>query len=46
MIQRDESRLIAQEDKNRAARTRSIVAHGARPARRRREAPKRDVHPG
>jgi len=30
MIERDESRLIAQEDKNRGARARSMAAHDAR----------------
>ena len=46
MIERDESRLIAQEDKNREARVRSFGAHDVRPSRKpRRDAPRRDVHP-
>jgi hypothetical protein len=45
MIERDESRLIEQENKNRAARSRSIAAHGPRPLRRPREAAKRDLPP-
>ena len=46
MIERDESRLIEQENKNRDARARSATAHEQRPSRRFvRDAAKRDPEP-